>query len=124
MLCPFFLRITDATIPATQRKGMMRAMMQKMLINAIYVALVASMVLSDAICKNRQKTERGQYKTPKTTLNTVPIVSSFFMFSPSLRVFLCSLYHLHRICQYNSHPTFFEGWLLITYLLRILTAVP
>ena len=109
MLCPFFLRITDATIPATQRNGMMRATIQKMFTNAIYTSFVASMVLSDAICKNRQNKERGQYKTPKITLNTVPIVSSFFIFSPSLRVYLCSLYHSNSNCQYKNHPSFLRG---------------
>ena len=61
------------------KNGMIKDIMQKIPIKVIYNGLVASMVLSDAICKSQLNNESGIYDTPKIILNTVPILSSLFI---------------------------------------------
>ena len=83
MLCPFFLKINDTIIPAIHKNGMIKDIMQEIAIKVIYSELVASMVLSDAICKSQLNNERGIYVTPKIMLKTALTLSSFFIFLTS-----------------------------------------
>jgi len=62
---------------------MIKDIMQKISIKVINSELVASMVISDAICKSQLNNERGIYVMPRITLNILPILSSFFNFVTS-----------------------------------------
>ena len=71
VLQPFRLNVLDKTTPTTQSKGIINDITQNVSINPMKSGLFASIVLSDAIVKNKLISESGMYAIHKAILNNL-----------------------------------------------------